>query len=205
MAKKTFDYFDMFVQMGEISKEAAIFLHESLKDYKNDEESLKKMHEIEHLGDRLHHKLDDEINRSFITPIEREDIIDLGNAIDDFTDSLEDVIVKLYMLNIETLRPEALEFCDIILESSEKAILALTELKNLKKTNNINDAIVEINNCEEKGDRIFHRAVRRLFTESVNDPVELIRWREIFDMLEACLDAVENLGDIIGAVVVKNS
>lgn len=206
MAKKTFDYFDMFNQMGQISKEAALFLQETLENYSNKEENLTKMHAIEHSGDRLHHRLIDEINRSFITPIEREDIINLGGAIDEFTDTIEDIVLNLYMFNVESLRSEALEFGKIILQACDNAILALNELKNMKKSNNdINKYIIEVNNCEENADRVYHRAMRRLFVEEEKNPIELIRWRELFNVMEDCLDAVENLASIIGTVVMKNS
>ena len=205
MAKKEFDYFEAFIEMGEVSKEAAVCLKEILNNYSNKEENMTRMHEIEHRGDQLHHKLNDELNRSFITPIEREDILGLGDAIDDLTDCIEDIIVRLYIFNIDTLRSEAFELCDVTVEACDKSILALKELKNYKKSQNIAQYAIEVNNCEEKGDEIYHRAVRRLFTEATDNPVELIRWRELFAVMEKCLDACETLADLIRAVVMKNS
>ena len=203
--KKETDYFHMFVEAIEHSCAAAAMLKDIVADYKADEKGIQQIHAIEHDGDRVYHKLVDALNKAFITPIEREDIMKLAQSMDNLTDSIEDIAVRLHMFNITSIRSEAVEFVDLILSCCNMIKQTLVEFKNFKKSNAINGYIIEINRFEEVGDEIYHRAVRRLFEECADQPLEVLKWREAFENMENCCDACEDVADVIEGVIMKNT
>ena len=206
MKKREYDYFDVFVRGVEYSCQAAQLLQESLKEFDPDQlqTTIKDMHVIEHAADMAKHEVLSQLAHAFMTPIEREDILQLVQEIDDVTDGIEDVLLRIYMYNILSLRPEAVEFSTLILQCCEAMKTAMTEFRNFRKSSSLHDSIVEINRLEEEGDALYTRAVRKLFLTS-RDPIELTIWREMFDRMEKCCDACEHVANVIESVVMKNS
>ncbi|WP_404988490.1 DUF47 domain-containing protein [Clostridium culturomicium] len=204
--KKGNDYFEMMAELVIYSCEAASLLNEILKDFDAGqlEDRLEKMHEIEHTADVKKHDMMNKLAKEFITPIERGDIIELSHQIDNVTDAVEDVLVRLYMFNITSLRSEALEFCSIIIESCEKLKKLMDEFHNYKKSTTIRDLIIDINALEEEADRLYTKSMRNLFTTST-DPIEIITWKENFYFFEKCCDACEAAADVVECVIMKNS
>ena len=195
MARKNeYDYFKMFVRATEYSAQAADILHKALQAYDPDrlQEIMKEMHAVEHAADIAKHDMNGELARAFITPIEREDIMALSQQLDDVTDSIEDVLIRLYMFNILSIREEALAFSQMIFNCCEGMKTMMAEFHNFKKSKAISENIVEINRLEEEGDALYTKAVRRLYMTS-KDPSELMVWREIFDSMEKCCDACEHV------------
>lgn len=204
--KKGNDYFEMMAELVTYSCEAASLLNEILKDFNAAqlEEKLEKMHEIEHTADIKKHDMMNKLVKEFITPIERGDIIELSHQIDNVTDAVEDVLVRLYMFNINSLRSEALEFCSIIIESCTKLKKLMDEFRNYKKSTTIRDLIIDINALEEEADRLYTKSMRNLFTTST-DPIEIITWKDNFYFFEKCCDACEAAADVVECVIMKNS
>lgn len=204
--RKGNNYFEMMAELVTYSSEAASLLNEILMDFDAAqlENKLEKMHEIEHTADLKKHDMMNKLVKEFITPIERGDIIELSHQIDNVTDAVEDVLVRLYMFNITELRPEALEFCNIIIESCTKLKKLMDEFHNYKKSTVIHDLIIDINALEEEGDRLYTRSMRNLFTTSTN-PVEIITWKDNFYFFEKCCDACESVADVVECVIMKNS
>ncbi len=207
MAKrKGNDYFEMMAELVTYSCESASLLNEILKEFDATqlESKLEKMHEIEHTADLKKHDMMNKLVKEFITPIERGDIIELSHQVDNVTDAVEDVLVRLYMFNITTLRSEALEFCTIIIESCTKLKKLMNEFHNYKKSTLIRELIIDINALEEEADRLYTRSMRRLFTTST-DPIEITTWKDNFYFLEKCCDACEAVADVVECVIMKNS
>ncbi len=206
MAKNKIDYFKVFSNMTGHSLRAAKLLNEIILNY-NEETLVKKiaeMHEIEHAADNEKHNMMENLVKEFLPPIEREDINEMCHLLDSVTDDIEDVLLKLYTYNVKKLRSEALDFTVIIIRCCEKLVEAIEEFANFKKSDKLKDYIIEINKLEEEGDKLYTKAVRRLFT-STDDPIELIIWRETFHRFEECCDSFESVADLIEAVVMKNS
>jgi predicted phosphate transport protein (TIGR00153 family) len=204
--KQEYDYFHMFTRAAEYSAQAADLLKNVLNNFDPDDlkEKMKEMHAIEHAADIAKHDMNKELVRAFITPIEREDIMMLTQQLDDVTDAVEDVLLRLYMFNVLSIRDEALEFADTIYRCCEAMEEMMGEFRHFRKSGSISAAIVEINRLEEEGDALYTKAVRRLYMGS-KDAVELMIWREIFDRMEKCCDACEHVANAVESIIMKNT
>ena len=205
--KKQERYYEIFVEMARFSCDAAIFLREILGDFKIDriEADMEKMHAIEHDGDVSRHQMTKLLAAEFIPPIEREDIMAMSEAIDTVTDKVEDVLQRLYMLNVQEIRKDAIVIADVVLKSCDALRDTLDEFSNFKKSKTIQDKIIEINRLEEVGDRLYIDAVREVFTDSSITPLEAFAWYHIYGYLEEVFDACEDTADIIESVIMKNT
>lgn len=199
------DYFEAFITMTKLSLEAARSLEEALKNFDpaNLEQQLVDIHAIEHKADEEQHIMTKKLMKEFVTPIEREDILLLGNEIDELTDTIEDVLIRVFMYNIQSMRPEALELAAVIVKSCEVLLVAMKEFPDFGKSKTLFQSIIDINTLEEKGDSIYIAAMRRLYVEG-GDPVEVHAWSETFDRLEDCCDACEHVANVLESVVMKN-
>ena len=206
MAKKNSSYFDDFIHMIDYSCEAAECLRSSFKGFQpaGVDEYRRTMHKIENDEDELKHEIMNKLVKEFLPPIDREDIILLANELDNITDKIEDVLIYMYMYNITAIRPPALILTDVILRCCQTLKRALGEFANFRKSNNLMNDIVEINTIEEEGDKIYIEAVRELY-QTEKDPVLILTWSKIFDIMEECCDACEHAANAIESVVMKNS
>ena len=207
MAKKQDSfYFDNFVACAEDSCRAAQMLKETLEDFRPDELKgrLDRIHEIEHSADMKKHEMLDHLAKEFLPPIEREDIVSLSQNIDNITDKVEDVMLRVYMNNIQDIEPNALRMTDIVISCCDAVRELLQEFKNFKKSKNLKKLVIRINDLEEESDRLFMESIRGLYTES-DDPIRIIAWRDIYIYLERCADACEHAADVVESVVMKNS
>ena len=203
--KKGNKYFDYFIQMSDFSVKAAELLQENTRNFQPDRlgVQIEKMHAIEHGADQPRHQLTHELIREFLPPIDREDIVDLANHIDDVTDAVEDVLLRLYMLNIRRMLPDAVTFTEIVLRCCQAVKAALEEFPNFKKSATIRDLVIAIDGIEEEGDRLYTKAVRALY-EAGGDALEVSAWRETFQRLERCCDCAEDVAKTIETIILKN-
>lgn len=204
--KKGYNYFDKFVELVGYSCKSAEILNDTLVcfDPNTIEKKVKDLHNIEHSGDLAKHELMSQLATEFIAPIEREDIVRLSQEIDNITDAIEDVLIKMHMFNVSSIKPEVLEFTRLITKSCNTLKVVMEEFANYKKSTSLNDKVIEVNNLEEEGDRLYHSIVHKLYSNS-KDPVELLVWTEIYDLLEKCCDACEETADVVESIVMKNS
>ena len=199
-------YFNNFVSCAQCAHRAAQMLRDTLADFHSSQlsEKLEEMHAIENDGDRQRHEMLTALAKEFIAPIEREDIILLSQNIDDVTDVIEDVLIRAYINNISAIRPEAVQFADLLIRCCTLLIQILEDFSDFKRSKTLSGRIVEMNALEEEGDRLFVHAMRRLHTTS-HDPLEVIAWREVFVYLERCADACEHAADVVASVILKNT
>lgn len=206
MSKNNNYYFQAFVELIKFSKEAAKFLHKIASFYDHDkiDSYVVEMHNIEHTADKKTHELMEKLYKEFIPPIEREDIITLVSKIDNITDSIEDVLLQLYMYNVTTIKENVISFCELIIKSIEELEKVFADFHNFKKSQITREGIVIVNDIEEKGDNLFTATVRKLFKEHPNSNQTLI-YNEIYRQLESCLDASEDVANTLEAIILKNS
>jgi uncharacterized protein Yka (UPF0111/DUF47 family) len=205
MAKSN-PYYDDFIKMIAFSCQAAGHLRASLENFSHENLDGQRatMHEIEHAEDMVRHDLMRRLVREFVTPIDREDIIALANELDEVTDKIEDILIRMYMYNIRDVRPAALAFAEVIENCTKALQRAMAEFPNFHKSTTLREAIIEVNTLEESGDKIYVDAVRELYEGGV-DPVEVIAWSELFDRFEDCCDVCEHVANTMEIIVMKNS
>ena len=207
MAKKQDSfYFDTFTTCIDYSCQAAQLLSDVMRTFSPQQikERLDEMHAIEHAADMKKHELLHVLNKAFITPIEREDILLLSQNIDEVTNKIEDVLLRLYCNNVQVIRPEALRLSEVVIRCCEEAKNMAREFADFKHSKTLHGHIVHINTLEEEADDLFISSLRTLHT-TCSDPLEVIVWREIYTYLEKCVDAVEHVADTVESVVMKNS
>lgn len=207
MAKKSDRYyFDNFIACVDCSCRAAKLLGELLKDYSREDFAKKQeeIHDIEHEADVKKHEMMYVLNKAFITPIEREDIISLAQNLDDITDTIEDVFLRIYICNIETIKDTAVDMTGLVISACEALKTAMEEFPEFRKSAKLKEYLIRINDLEEKGDSLYIEGMHRLHAEGGN-PLEIIAWRDIYSYLERCMDACEHAADVIETVIMKNS
>lgn len=204
--KKENNYFDIFVELIDYSCKSANILKETLSDFNPEAvpHVIRELHTIEHTADIAKHDMMEHLIRKFGSPMAIEDIVSLSQKIDDVTDSIEDVMMRIHMYHIKTIRPEAIKFIQIIIKCCEAVKEALIEFPNFRKSTTIHDKIIEINRLEEDGDNLYSKVVYDMYGNTTN-PIELVTWTVIFDCLEKCCDACEEVANDIDIAIRKNS
>jgi uncharacterized protein Yka (UPF0111/DUF47 family) len=171
---------------------------------KDKETKISELEDLEHMGDDLTHDIIAELHKAFITPIDREDIFLLAKEIDNIVDSIEATAHRFIMLNVNESTPQAEELAKMINDSAKQLVLVMHELRKLKHIAVDNKTIIEINNIEDAGDKIYRKAVKELYSGAY-DPLTVIKWREIYDHLEDTLDAFEDVANIVEGIAMKHS
>lgn len=199
-------YFDTFSACAEDACRAAHLLEAMMQNFQpaNIRQELDEIHKIEHSADEKKHELQSVLFKAFITPIEREDIATLSGNIDDVIDKIEDVLQRIYCNNIQSIRPDALEMAQKVIQCCEEVKLLVKELADFKHSKTLHDHVVRINDLEEQGDRLFLASMRKLH-KNCTDPIEVIAWREVYHYLESCMDACEHVADTVERVVMNNT
>lgn len=161
---------------------------------------------LEHVGDTITHDILNQLSLSFITPFDREDIHQLAVVLDDIADYINGVSSRmiLYKIGPADITPEAVKLGELILRCSEELQIAVSQLKDLKHVEKINEAYVRINSIENHADDIFDMAIGKLFDEE-KDPIKLIKMKELYATLETATDKAEDAADIIKSIQVKNA
>ncbi|HOZ37683.1 MAG TPA: DUF47 family protein [Anaerolineaceae bacterium] len=206
MAKKDNNYYNMFSDIASDAIIAAHHLEKTVKNYNPDkmEKLNKTMHEIEHGADLKKHQMMKMLVAEFITPIEREDIATLSYMLDDVLDSIEEVFQMFFMYNVKSMRPEAIDFVDLIVRSTEAMKACFDEFEHFRKSDLIAKKIVEVNVIEELADSLYFKTVRELYTKE-KDPMQVMVWVRLLDRFERICDECEHVADTIGSVIMKNS
>lgn len=206
--KKKFDYFDAFEEQVDIASEEAELLLEVIENFKSAEEVyglLDKAHEIENRGDEVNHQIRVSVSADFITPIEREDILELAQDLDDVTDMIEGVIQRFYMFDVHFMHPRAHEFAVIIGKSLKALRKSMGTFREFKKVKKIRAMVEDVNTLEEQADALYVQAIRELYTvDAKDDAVRVEVWSRLFDRLEGICDACETVADTMATIMLKN-
>jgi predicted phosphate transport protein (TIGR00153 family) len=207
MAKEKHYYFNALQSQAEYAQKAAQKLVSILEnfDYKAIPDQLIEMHEIENAADMQNHEIFSRLAREFITPIDREDIIEMAHRMDDIVDYLEDVLQQLYMYDVRELNKSALPFAVIMERSSSALFEALGEFHNFKKSTTLKQKLIDVNDLEEDADELYIKTIRDLYINHTDDAVYITKWSNVFLRMERCVDACENVADMVATIVLKNS
>ena len=194
-------YFELFEEAGRNILEAADLLDRMLSDFPDSKGLAREILDREHEGDRIVHDIVHRLNQTFVTPIDREDILALASGLDDIVDYTEEVADYLGLYKIEAPMDQAIKLARVLKAASRQVAEAIPSLRGFR---DISQHTVEINRLENEGDRITREAVASLFDGGI-DPMVVIRWKDIFERLEAAIDATEQVANILEGIVIKNS
>jgi uncharacterized protein len=194
-------YFELFEEAGENIRHAADLLDRMLRNYPDSKDLARDILICEQEGDRITHDIINRLNHTFVTPIDREDILALASALDDIVDFTEEVADYLGLYKIEAPMDQAIRLAHVLLLASEQVAEAIPRLRGFR---DLSHYTVEINRLENEGDRITREAVASLFQNGI-DPMVVIRWKDLFERLEEAIDAAEHVANILEGIVIKNS
>jgi uncharacterized protein Yka (UPF0111/DUF47 family) len=194
-------YFELFEEAGRNILLTSELLDRLMSDYPDHKELAAEIRDREHEGDRIVHDIIQHLNQTFVTPIDREDILALASALDDIVDYTEEVADYLGLYRIEAPMDQAIQLTRVLKASSRQICEAIPQLRSFK---DLSKYTIEINRLENEGDRISREAVASLFDGGI-DPMVVIRWKDVFERLEAAIDATERVAHLMESVVIKNS
>lgn len=197
-------FFTLFKNLNVTQQEIALLLKEFADRFSDADEYQRRAKDIEHTADSITHEIIDTLNRTFITPFDREDIYLLTNELDDIVDLIENVINNIHIYDIREKREYFDRFAETIVEASKSLDQLMEQFKNLKKTDLLLKSKIRIHELEDRGDAIFTSALSTLF-KTEKDPITLIKWKDILEDLEAVMDKYQKVSDIIESIIVKSS
>lgn len=202
-----FDYFDAFEKQTEVAVQEAELLIEAIESFTEAEhlkEVMERAHELEHKGDEINHAIFKTVATDFITPIEREDIIELSQYLDNIIDYIEDVMQRFYMYDVHFMHDDALEFARLIKKSCVALDKAMDDFRNFKKSKKFKELIIDVNSYEEEADQLLIKVIRDLHTKDCDKPMRVLVWSQIFNRMEKCSDACEHAADSMSTILLKN-
>ena len=193
-------FFDLFVEDAVNVLAAARELETMLANYDDAEQHAKQLFALEHHGDELTHAIGHKLNTSFVTPFDREDIVALISGLDDILDLVEEVADTFILYRIDAPTKEARDQVRIIVRQCEQLLEALRQLNRFE---GLDQHWIEIHRLENEGDRIARAAVANLFSQA--SPVEIIKWKDVYGLLESCIDMCEDVANTIERITIKHA
>ncbi|MBQ6497682.1 MAG: DUF47 family protein [Bacilli bacterium] len=204
--KEKYDYFEEFIKVTEYIEESSNKLKELMNNFNVEQldKSIEEIHKLEHSSDRVVHKMREYLIKDFLPPIEREDIAVIINKLDDIEDGIDEIAIDFKILNVKKVKGDILEFVDILVQAAKAVKGVFEKLSDLKHPELIKEKVIVVNKLEEQGDRVYERIVSNLYKEE-KDPIELIKWVNIYKCFEETIDSCEEISDCIQDVIMKNS
>ncbi len=202
--KKEMDYFEMFVKGTEYGLTAARLLKDMMHDGCLTEDRIAEIKKVEQEADNHLHIVVEHLNNAFITPIDRDDIFRIAKETDDITDSIDSVASKMWMMHVCKVTPPMKQMSEYVVKACEMLVKLMSEIKHHKKSNKLSEYVMEVNHIEEMGDKCYKEAVYELFG-SEKDPIELIKMKEIYRVLESALDDCEDVADVVEGIIITKT
>ena len=198
------DFFGLFDKIADCGVEAADLFKQAVLEGKIDEATVKRMEAIEHKGDETTYAVIDKLNKTFITPFDREDIHALAKELDDVIDVINAMVGKLRTYKLTGVNKNLVDFALLIDESARSLACAVKGLNNMKNSQQILATCVDLNHKEDLGDSMRDKSIAELF-ESETNPINVIKWKEIYEDAETVLDICEDVANVIEAIIVKQA
>jgi uncharacterized protein len=201
LVPRTTEFYRLFEKDGQNTVEAARLAETRFREFPQSSVSQADVKAIETAGDQITHDIIQLLNTQYITPFDREDIYELATAIDDIVDHIEEASGLLELYNLEQPARMAVEQCRVLVAATDQLSVGLSGLKGFR---GVQEALVQVKQKEDEGDRLVREAIGSLFQDSRIDPLVVIRWKDIYEALEEALDACETAANVLGNIVVKN-
>ncbi len=208
MAKKSkFNYFKSYEKLTSYAVKESELLIEAVRTFEHASglsDLMEKMHEYENEGDHINHDIFASAATDFMPPFDREDVVELAQALDNVLDYIDDVLAHMQMYAITTMPDYAIEFAKIINKSCKALNDAMEEFHNFKKSKKFRHLIVDLNSYEEEGDQLYKEAILHLHTIENQEVMHVLVWSRIYERMEKCCDATEHAANIISTILLKN-
>jgi uncharacterized protein len=200
-------FFDLFNRSAENVLEGARLLDDLLQNYVDIERKARHLKDIEHTGDEITHEVFGALNRTFVTPIDRDDISNLASSLDDVIDWIEEVGRRIHLYRVDEPTPIARQFSRVILEQSEQIARAVPLLENRRDANPLQRAIEEIHRLENEADDLLAQAIAHLYDGVTEVPqlIKAMRWNDLYQLLEDTTDKCENVAVVLSNIALKNA
>lgn len=204
--KKGFDYFEALEQLAKKTEQAGAHLLNIVQDY--DATTLKEkgnvIHELEREGDELVHEIMNQLNHSFITPLDREDIALITELIDDVLDGINSIPYQFDNYLIQGMRPQTEKMVGCIVDITEALSVVASEFSKFKHSKMLGDMIIRVNAIESKADKLYSELIKDLFSNET-DVLTIIKWKDIYKKLEDVVNLAEDAVDSLSSMVLKNT
>jgi predicted phosphate transport protein (TIGR00153 family) len=193
-------YFDLFDESARTAVVAAELLQRFIDGIPDEAALAKEIGAVESEADRITHDIIQHAGATFVTPLEREDILELASALDDVIDYIDETADLIVLYKVEAPMEEAIQLCAILVEATRALSQAMPRLRSF---GDVRHYTVEVNRLENEGDRLSRQAIAGLFDGGI-DPMIVIRWKDIFERLEQAIDATEKVANILEGIIIKN-
>jgi predicted phosphate transport protein (TIGR00153 family) len=194
-------FYDDFVALGEQIQAGAALLEEMLAPDRPLWDKADAIKSVEHACDNLTHEIIQRLHRTFVTPLDREDIHMLASSLDDVIDAIDEAAANVRLYRLDHVRHEARAMAGIIKACTDQIVVAL---RAFERRGGVAPAAVELNRLENEADRVHQNALQRLFDEETN-PITIMKWKEVIDQLEEAADRCEDVANVVEGVVVKHA
>ena len=195
-------FFVMFEKASQNALDGALVLKDLLDHFDDVKEKARQIEEIEHKGDALTHEIIRKLNTTFITPIDREDILALTSSIDDVIDLIHAAATRIMLYKVTESTPQAKELGFLILKSTRELHRGITRLST--KMDEVFEHCVEVNSLENEADRVCRDAIAKLFDQE-KDPIYILKWKEVYETLETATDRCEDAANVLEGIALKNA
>ena len=197
-------FFDLFEESARNLVRGAGLLAELIGKWENIEEKVREISELEHHGDNITHRIIAQLHATFVTPIDREDIAQLAERMDDVMDFIEGAAVAMLIYEVKRPTERAQELADILVRTTSEVSAAIPRLRRRNQLNKIPEHCIEINRLENEADTVVRAALAELFHNQI-DLADVIKWREIYDHMETATDRCEDIANVLEGVMIKRA
>ena len=196
-------FFDLFEGMSRHVVKSAEHLRQMVRSFPDIQVPLQKIRDEEHAADQLAHTALDRLDRTFITPFDREDIHELVGGLDDIIDGIDALAKRFPLFHVKSVDPTFALQADVLVQATVAVSEAVHRLRRSRKLSDLSDKLIEIHHKESVGDDNHHAALSRLFGGEV-EPLDVMKWKELFDYIEDAIDGCEDVGNTLERIVLKN-
>jgi predicted phosphate transport protein (TIGR00153 family) len=196
-------FFDLFEGLARHAISSAEHLRQLAKQFPTVDNEIQRIRQEEHQADDLTHKALERLDQTFITPFDREDIHELVNGMDDIIDTIDALAKRFPIYHIDTMPPEFRQQADVLVQACIAMSDAVHRLRKTRKLSELKDVLIEIHRLESVGDDVNHAAISKLFSGETA-PLEVMKWKELYDYIEEAIDGCEDVGNTLERIVLKN-
>src|SRR6478735_4440639 len=196
-------FFDLFEGLSRHAVSAAEHLRQLSRNFTESDAWIQKIRQEEHAADDLAHKALDRLDRTFITPFDREDIHTLVQELDNVVDMVDALAKRFTLYNVKSMEPLFVKQCEVLVRATATLAEAVHRLRKSRKLSELSEKLIEIHRLESEGDDNHHAAISKLYSGSV-EPLEVMKWKEFYDYVENAIDGCEDVGNTLERIVLKN-